>query len=67
MRGPLRLDTRALGIAVLLSLLSGMYAYLEDEALNVSELVFLLAVFYVCAHVARWAWARVRSSRRGRE
>jgi hypothetical protein len=61
--GVLRLDAKSFGIAVALTVLAAISAYLLNSTLDVQEQVFVLAVFYVAVHTARWAWDRVQRSR----
>lgn len=57
-----RLNRTSLGIAVILAALSGVYAYLEDMPLEVSEELFLLVLFYAGVQAVRWAWSRSRGA-----
>jgi hypothetical protein len=65
--GWLGLDMTTLGTAFGLTLLAGIYWYLANLPLGVSELFFLLVVFYGLVLAARWLWARVKGARRERE
>ncbi len=66
--GWLRLDRITLGSAVAMTLLAGMYAYLENLPLDAQQLFFLLLVFYAVVHSVRWLWVLVmKQKRRERE
>jgi hypothetical protein len=61
--GRIGLDRITIGVAFLLMLIVGIFAYLENSPLNVPEMVFLFVVFFAVVLVLRWVWSRMRSAR----
>ena len=57
---------RVFSIAFVLTLAAAIIAYLENSALGVPQLFFLLGVFYAFVLVARWLWARYGNTGRRR-
>ena len=61
--GRIGLDRITIGVAFILMLIAGIFAYLENSPLNVQEMVFLFVVFFAVVLAFRWVWSRVRSAR----
>jgi hypothetical protein len=58
-----RVDLAALGISIVLTLGSAMYAYRSTE-LGGGEIVFLLVLFYALAIAGKWLWRLLGERRR---
>jgi hypothetical protein len=69
--GLLRLNSKSLAIAFVLTVLAGIFAYRVNLPLEVPELLFVLVVCYLMVHASRWVWSRRRhpgvSSKAGKE
>jgi hypothetical protein len=54
----------SLAIAMVLAVVTGIFAYLNNMALQVPEQAFVLAVLYMVVHGIRWA---IRFRQRGNQ
>jgi hypothetical protein len=61
--GRMGLDRTTIGVAFILMLIVGMFAYLENSPLNVQEMTFLFVVFFAVVLATRWIWSRVRGAK----
>lgn len=58
------LDRITIGVAFILMLIVGIFAYLENSPLNVQEMTFLFVVSFAVVLATRWVWSWVRRARR---
>jgi len=61
-----KLDSATLGIALVLTLCSAMYAYLSNVPLVSGETFFLLLLFYALVPGVKWLWNKLLKERRER-
>jgi hypothetical protein len=60
-----KFDKATLGIALILTLCSAMYAYLDNVPLASGETFSLLILFYVLVPGMKWLWSKLLKERRG--